>query len=229
MNCIIEKSFMLYLWGMCVAAVSSGVHAGTAISAPIFPVSLVELFKNQKENYPADKSVQLKLAQDNFKSYEYMLKQCANLTEGIVLGDNLTDAQIMRNYQLTAECGYDHFLSKPYYIPQLVADVDICREALGGDFRMISEADVRTFSPEFYRELNGVLALAGSGWSFGKFYFSTITYIRGDDGKIKIGNLQEQVGGSRVTALPTSVDPRNHLENVPGVGGPITLRCMRTD
>lgn len=205
------------------------VCAGTAISAPIFPISLLELYKFQNENYPTDKAVQIKLARDNFKSYEYMLNQCSKLTTGIVLGGNLSDAQIMQNYQLTAECSYTHFLSKPYYVPQLVADVDICFEALGGEFRMITESDIRTFTPEFYQELNQVLVSASSSQSFGRFYFSTITYIRGDDGRIKIGNLSDNISGSRVTSLPTNINLKNHLEGVADVGGPITLRCMRTD
>lgn len=229
MNSVIKNTLKFWLWGLCVAAAASNTYAGTAISAPIFPISILEIYKYQGDNYPVDKAVRLKLARDNFKSYEYMLNQCASKTQGIVLGDNLTDEQIMQNYQLTADCSYTYFLSKPYYLPQLVADVDICQEALGGTFRMISEADMRTFGPEFYRELNGVLALSGSNRTSGRFYFSTVTYIRGDDGKIKIGNLQEQVNGSRVTSLPWDVDPRNHLESVAGVGGPITLRCMRTD
>ncbi|MEY4590842.1 MAG: hypothetical protein RL497_2918 [Pseudomonadota bacterium] len=229
MNNTIKKYLgfgFVVLSGIAAAQVA---QAGTAISAPIFPISILEIYKYQNENYPSDKAVQLKLARDNFKSYEYMLNQCSTLTAGIVLGDNLSDEQIMQNYQLTSECSYKHFLSKPYYIPQLVADVDICHEALGGEFRMISESDIRTFTPHFYQELNHVLSPSIAGKTGGGFYFSVITYIRGDDGSIKIGDLSENVSGARVTKLPSNIDTRNHLEWVSGVGGPITLRCMRTD
>jgi len=209
---------MLSSWAVNV------VYADITLSAPIFPTNLNIVQNYQNENYPADKQAQIDLVGSYFMKYESLLDECAKIyskdnplpkkkhslhvktsigkfhTEG-----ERTQVQILQNYLNVAQCSYREFHSKPYFIPQLVDDVDICGTILGPEYRMITEDDVNGFSAAFYKELDTVITRASSGVEgvpWGEYYFSLATYIRGNDGALKVGNLYNGVTSDRVEGLP---------------------------
>jgi hypothetical protein len=38
----------------------------------------------------------------------------------------LTPAELSANYDLIAQCSYEQYTAKPYWVPQYIDDVDIC-------------------------------------------------------------------------------------------------------
>jgi hypothetical protein len=214
----------------------STIATGTTISAPLFPVLNDEvnggLYDYEGENYPSTKAEQIDITKKYHKTFGSLFNDCKGLVDGILSGDKLTNEQIVNNYNIVAECSSIYFGSKPYYIPKLVDDVDICAEVMGANFRMLTESDLQTFDNNFYKDLNQVLATASgsSDWWAG-FYFSLATYIRANDGSLKIGNLYSDVEGGRV--IDIEGDETFHLEDTfMNVGNgvvnsvPVVLRCI---
>ncbi|MBM4379088.1 MAG: hypothetical protein FJ086_07245 [Deltaproteobacteria bacterium] len=127
-----------------------------------------------------------------------------------------------------AQCAYDQYTAKPYWIPQLVNDVNICESQLGQDWHLLAESDLATFNDADYVFLQNTLTQASNAnpnnttsyW--GTFYFSLKVYLRAADGTIKAGDLTPGVS-NRVSALtyPQGRDAAYHCE------GGLALRCTR--
>jgi hypothetical protein len=202
------------------------------ISAPILPKVLI-MYQGQGSNYPTTPQGEAKLAHDSALTFETLLRDCQPLYSGIVLwtaGDPpLADAQVATNYDLLAECSYMQYTAKPYWIPQLVQDVDICGQELGAGWRMITEADILAITDAEYVRLQETLAgaqsvgSAGGGW-FGSFYFSFVVWILRSDGSVS-GALLDPKSSPRFLPLVSGngmpFDPRVHYE------GSLALRCVR--
>ena len=219
------------------AAVADGGDGGVVpssdrweVSAPIFP-KVLELYSHEGQSFPATLEGEQALADSASLNFEALLGECAASFPGIKLwveGEpQLTRAELEANYDLVAQCAYERYTAKPYWIPQLVDDVDLCVRQLGADWRLITEADLSSLDEAAFTQFASSLASASSGSSgMGGFYFSLAVYLRGDDGTLKLGNLNPGVT-ERVTALPVTTDDemRRHLEASPI--GPVVVRCIR--
>jgi hypothetical protein len=194
------------------------------VSAPILP-DLKVLYAAQGDAYPASQEAREDVAHRASLLFEQLLDLCAASDPRIKLrqpGDPpLTGDEMRTNYAAVAECSYNRFTSKPYWIPQLVSDVDICGRELGPGWALITQADVERLSePEFLlmRE-----ALGGNPSDFwGAFYFQLRVFVRAADGSIQEGRFDPRQT-PRVVPLqyPQNWTSRDHYE------GGLALRCLR--
>jgi hypothetical protein len=175
-------------------------------------------------NYPKDQAARVDYVQKNTYTFEALLAKCAPLYPGIVVatatGPALTQAQLASNYDLVARCSYEKFTVKPYWIPQLVDDVDVCAVTLGAAWRLITEADLATLDAADLKNIQDTLSGVGTTF-WGEFYFSLHTYVRAADGKLAAGDLSP---GATMRVAPLSYQqgggPTMHYE------GGLAPRCI---
>jgi hypothetical protein len=159
-------------------------------------------------------------------TFPALLDECVPKYPAITLlapGDPpLTAEQLATNYDQVAECAYVTHTAKPYWIPQLIDDVDICASVFGADWRLISESDLNGFTEQEHQFFADTLTgVSGTSSGMGRLYFSLAMYVRANDGTIKTGALGPGVT-PRVWDLPvTGTALKSHLE------GDTALRCIR--
>jgi hypothetical protein len=197
------------------------------LSGPILP-DLNVLYAAQGAAFPATLAQEESLANQAALTFASLITECAPLYPGITLqkpGDPpLTQAQRNGNYELIAQCAYDGHFAKPYWIPKLVDDVDVCGSALGVGWRLISESDIASFTDADFQYFSDTLAGASNGaaWSSASYYFSLHVYVRGNDGTLKEGYLNPgALPHVAVNSLAYSVDMKVHYES------DVALRCVR--
>jgi hypothetical protein len=214
--------------------VASAAHAGPApgaeqieISSPIFPRVLV-LYASEGVHFPATLDDEITLAHDASITFDSLLTSCAATHPAITLASGAhtpTSAELAANYNEVAECAYTTYTVKPYWIPQLVDDVDICGSELGAGWRLPTEADVASMTEESFTFIADTLtstADAKLGASFwGTFYFSLSIFVRAGDGSIQKADLSPGQS-TRIVPLSAVGDARkSHYE------GGVSLRCIR--
>jgi hypothetical protein len=225
------------LLAVAVAAtgfVASVAHAGPAaggeqieISSPIFPRVLV-LYASEGIHFPATLDGEIALAHDASLTFDSLLTSCAATHPAITLASvahTPTSAELATNYNEVAECAYTTYTVKPYWIPRLVDDVDICGTELGAGWRLPTEADVAGMTEESFTFIADTLtstADAKSGASFwGTFYFSVSIFVRAGDGSIQKADLSPGQS-TRIVPLSVAGDAlKSHYE------GGVSLRCIR--
>jgi hypothetical protein len=165
--------------------------------------------------------------------FDWLLPQCAPLYPTITLapsdGSALSPAQLATNYDQVGLCAYQQYVAKPYWIPKLVDDVDICGTEMGAGWRLITEADLASFSEADFQNVADTWNLRATGGGGLGFFFSTLAiWVRADDGIIKAGTLAPGVTGSRVAPLElqNGFTLTDHYEGTLA-GGPLGLRCIR--
>jgi hypothetical protein len=198
------------------------------LSAPILPKTTV-LYQGQGANYPNTPQAAAALAHDAALTFDTMLRECQPLNPAIVLWKSgeppLSKAQVQINYQLLADCAYIKYTAKPYWIPQLLLDVDICGQELGEGWRMPTEADIKSITPKVSLLMQQSLAGDLTSQSAGGPYFSMNIWVIQNDGSIASVVL-DPTGKHQFAPLismngtPT-VDLRSHYE------GSLALRCIR--
>lgn len=215
-------------------ALASDSKTRLEFSAPITPRTDV-LYAAEGAKYPSAPADQAALAHNASLTFKFLLSQCAADYPGTKQptsdAEVLSAPQLNRNFNAVAQCAYEKFTAKPYWIPQLINDVDICATELGSDWRLPTEADVTGLKAEDIAFLGSTLTDIASGtgmmpgaWTWGSYYFSLTCYVRGSDGTLKLGDLGSGVA-DRVTALGIAADQyKDHLEHL---GNPLSLRCVR--
>ncbi len=192
-----------------------GMKERVSISAPIFPKVLV-MYTGEGAAYPTTAAARAKLAHDSALPFCLLIGDCAASYPSIKTKPPLTASELSNNYDQVATCAYAKYTAKPYWIPQLVSDVDICKNEVGAGFRMITEADL-------YRLTDADLAIVKKALttsSGGGFYFSLQVYVRATDGSIAQGSLSAGVT-TKVTPFPSGTDLKLHYE------GGLALRCIK--
>lgn len=194
------------------------------ISAPILPSTKVIYAA-----FPTTLEGERAMAHAAALTFDRLLGECAAeypaITPPPADGTPLTPQQLAANYNSVGECAYQKYTAKPYWIPRLIADVDICGTELGAGWRLITEADLVSLVPpdfQFVQDTLTPLATTG-GDLWGAFYFGSSIWVRGNDGVIKAGTLAPGVVGSRVQPLTyqNGFDETKHYE------GGLSLRCIR--
>jgi hypothetical protein len=192
------------------------------VSAPVFPAVLI-LYTSEGPNFPSTPNAEADLAHRAALTFPALMTECAAKYPAITLaadGGTLTSAALVTNYETVARCAYEQHTAKPYWIPRLVDDVDICGTELGAGWRLPTEADLATFTEAELQGLQDALNPARNGAQLGALYFSMQVYVRGADGGLMQGDLNPGLTGPRVTPLP-ALDPTVHLESG------LALRCVR--
>jgi hypothetical protein len=204
---------------------ASAVIGHVEISAPIIPDVSV-LYAQEGAAFPTSQADEEILADAAALDFAGLLVECATYSDysAIVLAGPsdppLTTAQLESNYELVAECSYVRHTAKPYWIPKIVTDVDVCARTLGADWRILAESDLASFTTADYQTLADTLAGA-SGGGFGAFYFSLDTFALGTNGDLAHAHLDP---GASVRVEPLSVSPTSTFHLEAGLG----LRCIRS-
>lgn len=213
------------------SAVAQAVEV-VEISAPIFPRTSV-LYAQEGTNYPSTQPDRETLVANASLTFDALLQSCEPQYAGISLQNgngngngNLSQQQLATNYQLVAQCSYEQYTAKPYWIPQLVSDVNICESQLGPDWHLLTEADINSFSQQDFQFFSNTLTEAsnagGNSTFWGSFYFGLKVFIRATDGSIQEGDLSP---GAAVRVSPLSYPQgwtaQQHYE------GALALRCIR--
>ncbi len=193
------------------------------ISAPILPRVSV-LYQAEGANFPTTIASTAMLAHQAALTFDFLLGACTASHPDIVIpgpGDPpTTPAQNAANYDAIATCAYQDFVSKPYWIPALVDQVDICATELGPTWRLISDDDLATFTDSDAQHVADALSTPTASSSFGNFYFSLSVWVRGSDGSLRRGDLSPGAT-TRVTDLQVDRTSTTHYE------AGLSLRCIR--
>jgi hypothetical protein len=212
-----------------VATEPTASGARIELSAPLFPDSTVfQRFQNPAA-YPAiDAAEKLRLVDENVKTFDELLTLCAPTHPTIKLlaaGDPpLSVAELHVNYDEVARCAYAQFGAKPYWVPQHVADVDICARKLGPTWHLPTEADVvGLLDAESQLFADTLTVPAGPDWFPVEWYYRLAIYARGADGALVLADLAP--GAKRIAPLGISGAALSELYL--GNGSVIGLRCMR--
>lgn len=195
-------------------------------SAPITPRTDF-IYAAEDASYPKTAAAEAKLAHDASMTYKWLRTACKDAYPAIVVPATddtvLTAAERGRNYGLIARCAYEKFSGKPYWLPKLVDNVDICGTELGAGWKLPAESDLARLSSTDLDFLSRTLTDA-SGDSFGGYYFTLLFYTRAADGTLQIGDLNP---GATTRVRPLGIAAElydNHFENSLK---PVTLRCVR--
>jgi hypothetical protein len=184
------------------------------ISAPLLPD-----WARFYEGLPSTLQGERELARTGTFTYEQLLAECAAAYPEITPAPQTADERAA-NYVAVGKCAYETRWSKPYWIPKLIADVDVCAMKLGADWRLLSEDDLAGFTESEYRFIHDTLAPFEHDTGFGSIYFGRTVWLRTQDGSIGIGTLELDVTGSRV-------EQRNLDAETTGLQRPVALRCIR--
>jgi hypothetical protein len=195
---------------------------GVEISAPILPSTTVIY-----QPFPTTLEGEKTMAHEASLLFDRLLVECApaypNITVDTGNGSSLSTTALASNYQEVARCAYDRYNAKPYWIPKLIDDVDICGTEMGSDWRLITEADLTGLS---IFELQAVsdrwhLSTGTADQTFSAFFGSLQIWVRANDGSIARGTLAPDAATGRVSPLPDGLSPTDHYE------GELGLRCIR--
>lgn len=195
------------------------------ISAPILPTTNV-LYANEGQSYPTTLAGAQDVAHRASLLYDKLLVDCKAKYPNITLrragAPALTPAQLAQNYASVSLCAYEVYQVKPYWMLQLVNDVDICGRELGAGWRLPTEADLRGFSPADYQFFERTLSAPSGAWLA---YFTLDILVRGSDGSIQIGSLAA-APAARLSPAPAACrqSPKDHCERQAF----LSLRCLRT-
>lgn len=211
-----------FFGGVSPLRASEEVTEQVEISAPILPRALV-LYEREGTNFPTTPAERAAHAHASALTYDFLLHDCPASYPGIVIpgpGDPPTnDAQNATNFELVAQCSYEQYTAKPYWIPALVDLVDICGQELGPSWRLPTEDDVASLSQDDRAQLAAALSTPHAGSSWATFYFSLRVWVRRSDGALGIADLSPTA--TPTVQLPSGVDPTLHFE------AGIALRCIR--
>jgi hypothetical protein len=205
---------MMYDGSTRVTGTTSAGPASLELSAPILPKVFVEnngLYAHQGDAYPKTHDEEVQVVRDAAMPYLTLLEQCAQLHLDIVVPSpdaSLTAAQFSANNDAIFNCSYDDFGIKPYWIPQLVDDVDICAVVLADGWRMPTQADLDAFTDPA-RDAYWALAC-------NDVYASADIYVRANDGRLASASI---LSGDR-TVTPLELPPeqwKEHYESSPAV------------
>lgn len=236
------KASPLYDGTLKITATTSAGPARIEISAGILPMladfkgtpTAAEdgLYSHEGPNYPKTYAEAVEVVRRASIPYAELLKRCAALHSEITVevpGQTLTDEQLWANLEAVWNCAYLDFGTKPYWIPQLIEDVDVCAVVLGEGWRLPSEADLAAFSDaarQVFVEAARIELALNNG---------TDIYARGADGKLRRGSMQPGVRTLSAIEYPTwqaSDGSKYHYEgngSSGGTQGSIGLRCVRAE
>jgi len=208
-------------WGTRPAA-ATGAEV-VEVSAPILPRVSV-LYSAEGNNFPSSLADQAALAHQAALTFDFLMTACSMNHSGIVVpgpGDPpTTPAQNATNLETVANCAYTDFVSKPYWIPALVDQIDICGTELGSSWHLITEADVNDVTDADAQSMATALSTPNSTTFFGNFYFSLHVWVRATNGSLARGDLSPGVT-TRMSTLPVSASSTTHYES------DMALRCIR--
>ncbi len=200
---------------------------GVYLSAPLFPDIK---YMQQWDGGGYDHANKEEWISEKIYSFDFIRDSCIELDYDIKVQDNnnnnLTTDELNDNYLQVADCAYSNFTSKPYFVPQLMADKDICKEKLGSEWRLPTENDIYNLSDYFYHEVVTTLYnTAGSNLSrFANAYFSLAIFVKGNDDTIKVASLYPGKPDNMADRVNTILLDSNTTQS--GCGSKFGTKCL---
>ncbi len=155
-----------------IVAVDATGSKSPELSAPLAPCVLA---LNRQGFYPPEREARERMGEEASLTFPYFLQACAESYSITRPGpQGLTPAQAHDNYANVARCTFETHYGKPYWLPELVSDVDLCGRVLGSDWRLPTEKTLAKFNGR-HREL---LAGALRDVPYGGGYNSLVVYGR---------------------------------------------------
>ena len=200
-------------------------ETATVLSAPILP-EVLTLYTAEGDQFPATLAEAEALVDAAALAFDDLSQSCGALEDLYdLIAEPTTAEEMAHNYGEIARCAYEQYTSKPYWVPALVDQVDVCARTLGEAWSLLSEEDVASFSEEDLVFIRDTLASVGSTSSYGDFYFALRVWVRAADGQLAQADLTPGLVGPRVTPLPVGPADdgwKRHLESG------LSLRCVST-
>lgn len=196
-------------------AVQSG-EVQFAISLAILPRTFSKggLYGYEGAGYPTTTAEREKVVDGVAFTYPELAAECAARHPEIVLpkpGD--PDSVIRAALEAVARCSYTDLGIKPYWIPRLVVDVDVCARKLGAGWRLPTTADLTGLTSA---ERAAIAATQNEG-----LYNGPEVYVLGAGGTVQVGDLF--TGAVRNLSETTSM----YLGDTYHYEGGAALRCIR--
>lgn len=196
-------------------SVESGATA-FALSLAILPRTFSKggLYGYEGASYPATPAAREAVVDSVAFTYPQLAAECAARHPEIVLpkpGD--PQSVIQAALEAVADCSYADFGIKPYWIPRLVVDVDVCARKLGAGWRLPTVADVTGLTAD---ERAALAATKEEG-----LYNGPSVYVLGADGTVQVGDLF--AGTVRKLSDTTTM----YLGDTYHYEGGAALRCIR--
>jgi len=198
------------------------------ISAEILPNAVVWQYKGG-DGYPPTVAELQQLVNDSTYSFPTLLTACAAKDPSIVIRADqaLTPAELASNYTAVAECAYRDYGAKPYWMPQILNDVDVCASKLGGAWHLLAASDLASLTEADYQGLQDTLAVAAKPLVAGQFptsfYYALTTYLRDANGQLALANLTPNA--VHISPLPIATSAYRDLYL--GQDDKIVVRCAR--
>ena len=200
-------------------AVESAEHGRFELSLSILPrVFGKGLYRYEGTSYPSTDAARTAVVDEVAFTYPQLERECAGLHPGkIVLakdgGPALSAETLGKNIEALFDCAYVDFGIKPYWIPRLVVDADVCGRKLGAGWRLPTAGDFASWT----ESERSAIAAASSV----ELFNSRILYVRGTDGSAQLGNLVTGEVGPITGAGLSYAGDTYHYE------GGAALRCLR--
>ncbi len=200
-----------------VVAVDTNGQTSPELSAPIAPCVTA---LNKDGYYPPVRQEQERMADAASLTFPYFLEACAKRYPIVraSAGETLTPDEARQNYENVARCSYETHYGKPYWVPQLIADVDLCGRALGPGWQLPTSESLALFNDQ-HRQL---LYEALEGVPFGGGYNSILLYARGAGNKLTLIDLAPPAA-RKAGSTPSVPSETKTWFQASGV----SLRCVR--
>ncbi len=202
-----------------LVAIDAEGRQSPELSAPIVPCVLA---LNRDGFYPPEREAREHMADEASLTFPYFQQACAG---GYPIaqpeaGKILTSEQARDNYASVARCSFETHYGKPYWVPQLLDDVDLCARELGSSWQLPTKESLARFNAR-HREL---LVEALRDVPYGGGYNSLELYARDPAQQLTVLDL-----GSPQAHASSQRDPirLTNDRKQPFQAPRIALRCVR--
>lgn len=174
------------------------------------------LYEYEGANYPATPAAREALLDQVAWTYAALAAECTTRHPEISLPtpeQMPSEADLAKTLQAVADCSYTDLGIKPYWIPRLLVDVDVCGRKLGKDWRLPTVQDVESLTQA---ERAAVVATAREG-----LYNGLEVFAIGANKTLHVSNLETGATRALSETNATYLGDTYHYE------GNASLRCVR--
>jgi hypothetical protein len=202
-----------------IVAIDAEGRQSPELSAPIVPCVLA---LNRDGFYPPEREARERMADEASLTFAYFQQACAehHPIARPKAGQTLTSEQARDNYASVARCTFETHYGKPYWVPQLVDDVDLCARELGSSWQLPTKESLGHFNAR-HREL---LLEALRDVPYGGGYNSLVLYARDAAQQLTVLDFgpPHAHGDSRADPVRLTSDRKQPFQ-----AARIALRCVR--
>jgi hypothetical protein len=201
-----------------IVAIDAEGRQSPELSAPIVPCMPA---LNRDGFYPPQREARERMADEASLTFSYLQQACAERYPIVrpAPDSTLTPEQARDNYASVARCSFETHYGKPYWVPQLLVDVDLCARELGPSWQLPTKESLARFNTR-HREL---LAEALRDVPYGGGYNSLVLYAR-ETAQLTVLDLAppQAQGERRAKPVRMPIDRKQPFQ-----APRVALRCVR--